>query len=89
MGGEQCAANGIQEGGQLIGEILQFRDLQELCQPGKRPRLATVERWARDRHIRFQYDACGGIWTTTTALNEALGLTVPASNGDTYSTDLL
>jgi len=73
----------------LIGEILQFRDLQELCQPGKRPRLATVERWARHRNIRFQYDACGGIWTTTAALNEALGLRVPASNGDTYSTDLL
>jgi len=73
----------------MIGEVLQFRDLQELCQPGKRPRLATVERWARDRHIRFQYDASGGIWTTTTALNEALGLTAPASNGDTYSIDLL
>ncbi|MDQ7284913.1 hypothetical protein [Stenotrophomonas sp. Sm5341] len=73
----------------MIGEILQFRDLQELCQPGKRPRLATVERWARDRRIRFQYDASGGIWTTTTALNEALGLAAPASNGDTYSTDLL
>ncbi len=73
----------------MIGEILQFRDLQELCQPGKRPRLATVERWARDRHIRFQYDASGGIWTTTTALNEALGIKGPASNSDTYSLDLL
>ncbi|MBN5019920.1 hypothetical protein JY437_01970 [Stenotrophomonas maltophilia] len=73
----------------MIGEVLQFRDLQELCQPGKRPRLATVERWARDRQIRFQYDAAGGIWTTTTALNEALGLATPAGNGDIYSTDLL
>lgn len=73
----------------MIGEILQFRDLQELCQPGKRPRLATVERWARDRHIRFQYDASGGIWTTTTALNEALGIKWSASNSDTYSLDLL
>lgn len=73
----------------MIGEVLQFHDLQDICQPGKRPRLATVERWARDRGIRFQYDGSGGIWTTTTALNEALGLTTPASNGDTYSPDLL
>lgn len=71
----------------MIGEILQFRDLQELCQPGKRPRLATVERWARDRRIRFEYDARGGIWTTTAALNEALGLS-PASN-DAYGNELI
>ncbi len=68
----------------MIGEILQFRDLQELCQPGKRPRLTTVERWARDRRIRFQYDASGGIWTTTTALNEALGLSTAALNDHNY-----
>ncbi|MBN5173100.1 hypothetical protein JY430_13340 [Stenotrophomonas maltophilia] len=58
----------------MIGEVLQFRDLQELCRPGKRPRLATVERWARQRKIRVQYDGQGGVWTTTAALNEALGL---------------
>ncbi|HHA2954812.1 TPA: hypothetical protein ACOFD1_000440 [Stenotrophomonas maltophilia] len=68
----------------MIGEVLQFRDLQELCQPGKRPRLATVERWARDHHIRFQYDAAGGIWTTTAALNEALGLSAAAQNDHNY-----
>ncbi|KOO80395.1 hypothetical protein ACUDCE_19460 [Stenotrophomonas pavanii] len=54
--------------------ILQFRDLQELCQPGKRPRLATVIRWASECGIRFLYDGSGGIWTTMDALNEALGL---------------
>lgn len=74
----------------MIGEILQFRDLQELCQPGKRPRLATVERWATNRKIRIQYDGTGGIWTTITALNEALGI---ASNSpkeiDYASIDLL
>nr|WP_194442215.1 hypothetical protein [Stenotrophomonas maltophilia] len=48
--------------------------MQELCRPGKRPRLATVERWAKQRRIRVQYDGQGGVWTTTTALNEALGL---------------
>lgn len=58
----------------MIGDVLQFRDLQELCRPGKRPRLATVESWAKQRKIRVQYDGQGGVWTTTTALNEALGL---------------
>jgi len=73
----------------LIGEVLQFHDLQELCRPGKRPRLSTVERWAKDRGIRVQYDGKGGIWTTMTALNEALGIRDTASNNDTYSTDLI
>lgn len=69
----------------MIGEVLQYQDLQELCRPGKRPRLATVERWARDRGIRVQYDGKGGIWTTITALNEALGLASEAQKSDTYS----
>lgn len=68
----------------MIGEILQFRDLQELCRPGKRPRLATVERWARDRGICFQYDASGGIWTTTAALNLGLGIGNGAQNDSQY-----
>lgn len=69
----------------MIGEVFQYQDLQELCRPGKRPRLATVERWARDRGIRAQYDGKGGIWTTITALNEALGLVSEAQKSDTYS----
>lgn len=74
----------------MIGEVLQFRDLQELCRPGKRPRLATVERWARARGVRIQYDGEGGVWTTTTALNEALGLKAPAHTEDAYvASDLL
>lgn len=73
----------------MIGEVLQFHDLQELCHPGKRPRLATVERWARARGIRVQYDGMGGIWTTMTALNEALGIAGSATNHDSYSTNLL
>lgn len=44
----------------MIGKVLQFQDLQELCRPGERPRLATVERWARDCGIRIQYDGEGG-----------------------------
>ncbi len=69
----------------MIGEVLQFRDLQELCRPGKRPRLATVERWAKERHIRVQYDGEGGVWTTTSALNHALGLEIQAKGSDHYS----
>ncbi|EED37125.1 conserved hypothetical protein [Stenotrophomonas sp. SKA14] len=64
----------------MIGDVLQFRDLQELCRPGKRPRLATVERWAKQRKIRVQYDGQGGVWTTTAALNEALGLSTTATS---------
>lgn len=72
----------------MIGPVLQFNDLQELCQPGKRPRLATVEQWARRCGIRYQYDGQGGIWTTAAALNAALGLNTPAAN-EAYPTDLV
>lgn len=58
----------------MIGPILQFPDLQELCQPGGSPRLATVERWAREQGVRYRYDGKGGIWTTVDALNAAIGL---------------
>jgi len=58
--------------------ILQFRDLQELCQPGKRPRLATVIRWAH---------GSGGIWTTMDALNEALGLAGATPHLEPYDPD--
>jgi hypothetical protein len=58
----------------MIGPILQFSDLQELCRPGERPRLATVERWARTIGLRFRYDGKGGIFTTVDAINHALGL---------------
>ncbi|SFR87942.1 hypothetical protein SAMN04487782_1547 [Stenotrophomonas maltophilia] len=64
--------------------ILQFHDLQELCQPGKRPRLATVVRWADGCGIRFLYDGSGGIWTTMDALNEALGLASSTPHLDLY-----
>ncbi len=68
----------------MIGEVLQFRDLQELCRPGKRPRLSTVERWAKQRRIRVQYDGQGGVWTTTTALNQALGVDLTKEQPDAY-----
>lgn len=71
----------------MIGaSILQFEDLQELCKPGEKPLLSTVETWARKHHIRYQYDAKGGIWTTTEALNTALGISSAANDTATYST---
>ncbi|HEL4844843.1 TPA: hypothetical protein UOA08_001381 [Stenotrophomonas maltophilia] len=71
----------------MIREILQFHDLQELCQPGKRPRLATVIRWAHGCGIRFLYDGSGGIWTTMAALNEALGLAGATPHLEPYDPD--
>lgn len=73
----------------MIGSILQYEDLQQLCQPGKRPRLATVEAWARRQGIRFQYDGAGGIWTTLEALNAALGMGTASSNESRYSAEEL
>ena len=70
----------------MIGAVLQFHDLQDLCQPGKRPRRSTVEQWAKRQGVRYSYDADGGIWTTVDALNAAIGLT-PASNNDAYDPD--
>lgn len=71
----------------MIGEIFQFQDLQELCRPGERPRLSTVETWARKEGIRYRYDGKGGVWTTAAAMNAALGLQ-QASN-DTYGNDVI
>lgn len=64
----------------MIAHVLQFDDLQELCKPGERPRLATVEAWAKAQGVRYRYDSKGGIWTTVTALDAALGLTAAAND---------
>lgn len=53
----------------IADSILQFTDLQELCRPGKKPRLSTVARGASSQGIKYRYDGKGGIWTTTDALN--------------------
>jgi len=50
---------------------------------------SPLERWAHERGIRYQYGARGGIWTTTTAINEALGIKSTPSNSDNYSPDLI
>jgi hypothetical protein len=68
----------------MLGPILQFEDLQELCRPGEHPRLATVEKWAKAQGLRYRYDGKGGIWTTVDALNAALGVAHAANDGEAY-----
>jgi len=65
----------------MIGrDVLQFQDLQELCRPGEKPRLATVQRWADATGIRYKLDGNGGIWTTLSALEAALGVAGPTDD---------
>lgn len=64
----------------MIGPILQFRDLQELCKPGEEPRVSTVEKWARKIGLRYTYDAQGGMISTVDAVQEVLG-TKAANDG--------
>jgi hypothetical protein len=67
----------------VIGPILQFEDLQELCRPGEHPRLATVVAWARRIDLRYTYDGKGGIISTVEAVNAAMGLKA-ANDSDKY-----
>ena len=63
--------------------VLLFPDLQRMCRPeGPPPRASTVRRWAERQRIVYKYDAAGGIWTTTAALNAALGLATPPGATD-------
>lgn len=71
----------------MIGSILQYEDLQQLCKPDGRPTLATVEAWARRIGLRYTYDAKGGIISSVDAFNAAIG--IQAANADTYSPDIV
>ena len=76
----------------MSSQVLTFVDLQRMCRPyGSLPRASTVVKWADRQHIRYKYDDCGGIWTTTDALNAALGVTrLPAAaNDETRIEDLI
>lgn len=56
-------------------QVVTFLDLQRMCRPaGPTPRASTVRRWADRQRIRYKPDGSGGIWTTTAALNAALGI---------------
>lgn len=67
----------------MIGNVLQFQDLQALCRPkaAHPPRRATVEAWAKKIGLSYTYDGDGGIISTVEAMNAALGLG-PAANED-------
>lgn len=71
----------------MIGaSILEFEDLQRLCRPtGHKPTPATVRRWATAQGIPYKWNAQGGIWTTTDALNAALGLAPSAEDEEQHS----
>lgn len=69
-------------------DVVTFTELQRLCRPdGPLPRASTVRRWADRQEIRYKYDGRGGIWTTTDALNAALGLA--AAQADHRPQDLI
>ena len=76
----------------MKGQVLTFEDLQHMCRPrGPAPRASTVAKWAERQQIRYKYDGRGGIWTTTDALNAALGLSAlqDAANDETRIEDLI
>lgn len=68
----------------MIGSILQFHHLQELCRPGEKPQRATVEAWAREIGLRYTYDGRGGIMSSVEAYNVALGLGAANDSGGHY-----
>lgn len=71
----------------MIGPVLQFEDLQQLCKPGEHPRLATVEAWARKIGLRYTYDGKGGLLTTVDAFNAAIGINAAANDPTHYNPD--
>lgn len=64
--------------------VFDFDDLRAVSRLGPRATLATVERWAKRIGLKYAYDARGGIWTTTEALNEAVGMTAMQTVADTF-----
>lgn len=55
--------------------MITFEELQKMCDPSGRPRLARVLRWANRIGLHYAFDGRGGIFTTTHALHIALGIT--------------
>jgi len=73
----------------MIGDVLEFDDLRRISRLGERAQLASVERWAKEIGLRYQYDARGGIWTTLDAMNAALGLAEQPDSAAPYSPDMV
>ena len=65
----------------LESEVLLMGDLRVLS---GRQHTSSVIEWARSQNIRFRFDADGGIWTTVTALNVALGVVHVVVNAELF-----
>lgn len=73
----------------MIGSILQFPDLQDLCRPGEKPQRATVEAWARRIGLRYTYDGRGGIISSIEAYNAVLGLAASNDANGGYNPEIV
>ena len=70
---------------QMKSEIISFQELQEIS---GFQRLSDVTRWARDNSLPVK--GCrGGVWTTITALNMALGITTAQQDSTTYPPNVI
>lgn len=65
----------------LSGPI-DFDALRSLSRLGPRATMKRVERWAREQGISYRYDGNGGIWTTTAALDKAVGIDMTTRDSD-------
>lgn len=54
--------------------VITFEELQKMCDPTSRPRLARVLRWADRIGLSYAFDGRGGIFSTWHALHIALGI---------------
>lgn len=70
-------------------QIISYPQLQELCRPGRRPRRATVVRWARQHGIAVIPHLSGGVFTTKAALDAAMGVRPEGASSVSYQVDEL
>jgi hypothetical protein len=69
----------------MIGQVLEFSDLQKLS---GFERLADVQRWADNAGVPVK-PCRKGVWTTTTALNRALGVIAANDDAGAYPPDVV
>ena len=55
-------------------QVITFEELQKMCDPTGRPRLARVLRWADRIGLSYAFDGRGGIFSTWLALHAAMGV---------------
>lgn len=69
----------------MIGPVLEFSDLQRLSGFERR---ADVERWAENAGVPVK-PCRGGVWTTLSALNRALGVAAANDESAAYPPDVV